>query len=244
MLKGSLRKRWIYALIAMVVSLLVTRVALAGYFEMNTTDHQRDPNWAGQGALLTDGPAEPDGYDIGSVWMSRTDPSANGTQFFNFNIQVISNVPLPSDLAVYALLSCDNDSDFTETDDRLIEYEYETNNTWIFSGDNDYLDNDATWGEGVSWTSNGTQYGPEFKVSAEDLGNCATAGQIQVTFEAWKGATPLDTTDIRTFNMTSAVTLKDFRGHSGSEDPAVLPLAAALAMVLLGSRLLLIEKKS
>ena len=213
--------------------------ALARHFPLNTDDGQIDPLWY-TSPYISDpqGDVSNTAFDIVGAWIEVDDDPPSE---FNFRIKLATLIPV--DGLVTARLDCNNDGDFTDLQDKIVDYDSNFNEVIVSDGDeeNGAWDTfEETFGEWIAPV--------DYEWKAEvitgvadtpDWTDCLSA-PIKVKFETRQvydsGPETIDSTDVREYNAPAAVRLVNLQARSTGLPHFIifLLLVVCMGMMILG----------
>lgn len=234
-------------IIALLCMLMLPVVVLAAFISVNTDDGIIDPDWASVTTFFTDpsNDALPDEYEIKQAWIARESDSS----MYYFRVILYGQLPLDNISGIEARLDCNNNDIFTDAGDKIIVYYHSnpaTNDDVIecsgdeypaCAGPNSEPLKGSDFGEEIA-VGDGT-YSYEWRADTTEVGGMDWSmcdGVIPAHFiTTWPDLTPIDATDIRGFDVPTAVDLARFetRQTAASLAPAFLGLALVLVAAML-----------
>lgn len=211
---------------ALVIALISANVAYAAFISnINTTDGSIDSNWPITATITDANDVADDNYDILNFWVGT---DAYPPTVFYFRAELVGTLPTDGSW-LEAQLSCDNDEDFFEANDVLVEWFPYNDSGNILNGTASYSDPlGVAWGEAIA------PHNYEWKTptSASIWDTCKAATNIKVRLETYDvSVSAKDTTASRGYHEPTVVTLQRFDGVATNHDRATAALVGILLLI-------------
>ena len=227
MSKSRNHRKYVTGMVAsLVIALISTGIAYASFISnINTTDGAIDSNWPTTAIIPDANDVANDNYDILNFWWGT---DANPPTVFYFRAELVGTLPTDGSW-LEAQLSCDNDEDFFEAVDVLVEWFPSSDTGSILNGTASYSDPlGAAWGEAIA------THNYEWKVptSASVWNTCKAATNIRVRLETYDSfVVAQDTTASRGYHVPTAVTLQRLDGTATHQNGIAVALSVGLVLV-------------
>ena len=226
-------RKYVTSIVAsLVIALISASVACAAFISINTNDGLNDSNWPTT-PTITD-PNEGsinDNYDILNFWVG-TDAATPGMFYFRAELAgILPSCPGCGDF-LEARLDCDNDGDFFEAADILVEYIPENDGVYVYNGDISTYDTESLSVKGEKTSTNAYEWRAPTTGGNVNWTTCRTATTISVMLATVKqDLTDQDVTTSRGYNVPTVITLHHFDSASTNTNHVVMVSAGILFVV-------------